>query len=154
MRILLSTPVEQPLPAVWAGFDRSLFNQLSPPFPPVDVIRFDGCLPGDVVHLRLNFLLFRQDWISDITDQQTSDEEIFFIDQGVKLPFFLSYWQHRHRLQRLPQPGNNQTLVIDDITFKTGFLLTDYLFYPLLWLQFVYRKPIYKRVFRTRKPHN
>ena len=145
MHLRLQTPVRQPLAQVWAGFDRKLFDQLAPPFPPVDVVRFDGCLTGDVVHLRLNFIVFKQDWISDIVDQQTTLDEIFFVDEGTKLPFFLRYWQHRHRLVRDTQTGG--TLVIDDITFRTPTLLTDYLFYPLLWLQFAYRKPIYKRVF-------
>lgn len=158
MHLLLKTHVRQPLPTVWAGFDRALFDRLSPPFPPVDVVRFDGCLKGDVVHLRLNFLLFRQDWISLIIDQQTitttperdrpghSDhpDEIYFIDQGTQLPFFLHHWHHRHRLLRDPAGG---TIVVDDITYRTPFRLTDYLIYPLLWLQFAYRKPIYRRVF-------
>lgn len=144
MHLILKTRVRMPLSAVWAGFDRSLFDQLSPPFPPVDVVRFDGCRTGDVVHLRLNFLLFRQDWISLITDQQTSPDEIYFVDQGTQLPFFLTYWQHRHRLLRDPAGG---TVVVDDITFQTPFRLTDYLMYPLMWLQFAYRKPIYRRIF-------
>jgi len=146
MHLLLQTPVRQPLSQVWAGFNRTLFDQLAPPFPPVEVVRFDGCLKGDVVHLRLNFIVFKQDWISDILDQQTTENEIFFVDQGTKLPFFLRYWQHRHRLVRDAQTGG--TLVIDDITFSTPTLLTDYLFYPLMWLQFAYRKPIYRRVFK------
>ncbi|MFD2934438.1 SRPBCC family protein [Spirosoma flavum] len=148
MHILLKTQVEQPLPTVWAGFNRDLFEQLSPAFPPVNVIRFDGCLPGNVVHLQLNFLLFRQDWISHIIDQQTTPDEIFFVDKGTKLPFFLAYWQHRHRLCRSSVGSGEQTVIIDDITFRTPFRLTDYLFYPILWLQFAYRKPIYRRIFR------
>lgn len=147
MHLLLETPVNQALSAVWAGFNRSLFNRLSPPFPPVDVVRFDGCQTGDVVHLRLNFLLFRQDWISVIVDQKSSADEIYFVDQGTQLPFFLTAWHHRHRLLRNPAGG---TIVVDDITFKTPFLLTDYLMYPLMWLQFAYRKPIYKKVFSGR----
>lgn len=150
MHIVLKTQVEQSLPDVWAGFDRTLFDKLSPPFPPVDVVRFDGCRKGDTVHLRLNFLLFRQDWISRIIDQQTSDDEIFFVDHGTKLPFFLTYWQHHHRLQRSADHAGDQTIIVDDITFKTPYLLTSYLLYPLLWVQFVYRKPIYRRVFRKR----
>ncbi len=150
MRLLLQTSVRQPLPQVWAGFDRKLFDQLAPPFPPVEVVRFDGCLRGDVVHLRLNFIVFRQDWVSDIIDQQSTGmpdqpDEIFFVDEGTKLPFFLRYWHHRHRLVRDTQTGG--THIIDDITFRTPSLLTDYLFYPLMWLQFAYRKPIYRRVF-------
>ena len=148
MRLRLVTQVHQSLPTVWAGFNLALFERLNPPFPPVKVIRFDGCLRGDVVHLRLNFFLFRQDWISVIVDQKSNDTEIFFVDQGNKLPFFLSYWQHHHRLLRVSDDTTgNQTSIIDDVTFKTPFLLTDYILYPLLWLQFAYRRPIYRRVF-------
>lgn len=145
MHLVLKTHVRQPPAVVWAGFDRRLFDRLSPPFPPVEVVRFDGCLRDDVVHLRLNFLLFRQDWISLIVDQQTTDQEIYFVDQGTRLPFFLASWHHRHRLLRAPDGG---TIIADDITFRTPYWLTDLLFYPLLWLQFAYRKPIYRRMFR------
>ena len=145
MHLVLKTRVGQPLTAVWTGFDRALFDRLSPPFPPVEVVRFDGCRKGDVVHLRLNFLLFQQDWISLIIDQQTGTDEIYFIDKATQMPFFLHYWQHRHRLLR---DGSGGTIIVDDITFQTPFQLTDYLMYPLLWLQFAYRKPIYRRIFR------
>ncbi len=149
MHLILETQVTSSVQQTWAGFDRQLFDQLSPPFPPVDVVRFDGCLKGDVVHLRLNFIVFKQDWISLIVDQQTirtadRTDEIFFIDEGTQLPFFLAYWRHRHRLLR---NADGLTVIVDDITFRTPFLLTDYLFYPLLWLQFAYRKPIYRRIF-------
>lgn len=147
MQIRVDTLVEQPLPAVWSGFTRSLFDRLSPPFPPVTVVRFDGCRRGDIVHLRLNFLLFRQDWISRIVDQQTGEAEIYFVDKGVQLPFFLKSWRHRHRLLRHPSGG---TVIRDDITYTTPGRLVDYLIYPLMWAQFVYRKPIYRRVFAGR----
>ncbi|GAB3989029.1 hypothetical protein GCM10028807_12990 [Spirosoma daeguense] len=149
MHIIRKTRVEKALPQVWTGFTRTLFEQLTPSFPPVNVIRFDGCKQGDVVHLQLNFILFRQDWISHIVDQQTTDEEIYFIDQGTKLPFFLTYWHHRHRLLKLQDDtSENQTLIVDDIYFRTPSRLTDMLVYPVLWLQFTCRKPIYRRVFK------
>ena len=148
MHLLLKTTVPQPLSRVWAGFDRQLFTRLSPPFPPVEVVRFDGCLPGDVVHLRLNFLLFRQDWVSVITVQETTKDEIFFIDEGKQLPFFLRAWRHRHGLLAQTGPdGQPQTVIVDDITFTTTTRLTDWLFYPLLWLLFAYRRPIYQNYF-------
>ncbi|WP_461043313.1 SRPBCC family protein [Spirosoma harenae] len=146
MRLLLKTPVDQSLPQVWAGFDRTLFEKLTPAFPPVSVVRFDGCLKDDLVHLRLNFFVFRQDWISRIVDQQTSSKEIYFTDRGIRLPFFLTYWEHHHRL--LDSGDSAQTIIIDDVTFKTPFFLTDYLLYPVLWIQFACRKPVYRRVFR------
>jgi ligand-binding SRPBCC domain-containing protein len=144
MHLLLTTRVDQSLPHVWAGFNRTLFERLNPPFPPVKVVRFDGCLPGDLVQVRLNFFLFRQDWISLITSQETTDDEISFVDQGTKLPFFLAYWHHHHRLRRTP---DNRTIIIDDITFRTPFRFTDYLIYPIMWLQFAFRRPIYRRFF-------
>ena len=143
MKLTIRTQVQSPPEAVWAGFDRQLFDRLSPPFPPVTVLRFDGCLQGDRVSLELNFLLFKQVWNSDIIDQQTTPGEIFFIDEGTKLPFFLSAWHHKHRLIS----EGTGTVIADEITFQTPNVLLDYLFYPLLWAQFVYRKPIYRTVF-------
>ena len=143
MNIKISTKVNQSLLKVWEGFNLELFSKLAPPFPPVEVKEFGGCLKGDKVHLELNFLLFKQDWISDIVDQKRTESEIYFIDEGTKLPFFLSYWKHKHRLVK----DDEGTLIVDDIIFKTPTILTDYLFYPLMYLQFLYRKPIYKKVF-------
>ena len=126
------------------GFNQELFEQLNPPFPPVRLLRFDGSQKGDVVALELDFVLFKQVWESHIVDQGQTTKEWYFVDEGVKLPFFLRYWQHRHRVV---QTGTHARIV-DDITFNTPFLLMDYLFYPVMWLQFAYRKPVYKRVFQ------
>ncbi len=143
MKLILNTDVEQAYLSVWKGFDKRLFHQLSPPFPPVRVVRFDGCLKGDVVELELNFLLFKQRWKSVIVEQQTVDSEIFFIDEGVKLPFFLRFWRHKHRIIK----SGKHAVITDEIEFRTPFLLMDYVFYPLFWIQFAYRKPIYRRIF-------
>lgn len=143
MKLILRTSVHQSYQEVWKGFNEPLFRRLNPPFPPVRVIRFDGCLKGDTVELELNFFLFKQRWKSEIVEQQTGDTEIFFIDQGVKLPFFLSYWRHRHRIIK----DGEHTVIADEIEFRTPFFLTDYLFYPLLYGQFLYRKPVYRKVF-------
>jgi ligand-binding SRPBCC domain-containing protein len=145
MKISLSTPVQHNYRQVWAGFTRELFDQLSPPFPPVKVVRFDGCQKGDTVHLRLNFLIFKLDWISSIIDQETTDQEIYFIDKGTKLPFFLSYWHHKHRIIR----DGDHSRIVDEITFRTPTLLTDFLIYPVMYGLFAYRKPIYRSVFKS-----
>jgi ligand-binding SRPBCC domain-containing protein len=143
MKLKIQTSVEKNYLQVWEGFTEDLFNQLSPPFPPVKVMQFDGCHKGDTVELELNFLLFKQRWKSLITDQQSTNTEIFFLDEGVKLPFFLTFWKHRHRIIK----NGDSTIIADEIEFRTPTLLTNYLFYPLLWLQFAYRKPIYRKVF-------
>lgn len=144
MKITLRTKVDASLPAVWQGFDESLFEKLSPPFPPVKLARFDGSHEGDVVSLELNFIFFKQKWVSHIVEQRETEEEIYFIDKGVELPFFLSFWQHKHRLIRAPQGG---TIIADEIEYRTPILLFDYLMYPVMWAQFAYRGPIYKKIF-------
>jgi ligand-binding SRPBCC domain-containing protein len=143
MRITIRTKVNQPYQQVWENFGEKLFKALNPPFPPVKLLRFDGSLKGDEVHLELSFLLFKQVWISKITDQQTLPNEIFFVDEGIKLPFFLKSWHHKHRIV---QDGSG-TVIIDEISFKTPFLPFDFLMLPAMYGQFAYRVPIYKRFF-------
>lgn len=147
MRLTFSTLVEQNHLEVKSGFDERLFKKLAPPFPPVNVKQFDGCETGDTVALELNFLIFKQQWISKITADGTSDQEFFFVDEGTKLPFFLKKWTHRHRV--IADPSGS--IIRDEIEFEAPFAWMNPLLYPVLWLQFAYRKPIYREVFRKLK---
>ncbi len=125
------------------GFTRDLFLSLNPPLPKVRLIRFDGCKTGDQVGLELNFIFFRQQWVSEIVDDEEDELVWLFVDRGVKLPFFLKSWKHKH----IVQSRNAGSEIIDDITYSTGYLVTDVLLYPLLFVQFLYRKPIYRKWF-------
>ncbi len=144
MKLRISTRVNAPLQTVKNGFNQDLFLSLNPPFPPVKLLQFDGCEKGDRVKLELNFIFFRQDWVSDITEDAETTERWYFIDEGTKLPFFLRSWKHHHSVER----NGNGSVIIDDITFSTGMILTDLLMYPALLGQFLYRKPVYKRKFQ------
>jgi ligand-binding SRPBCC domain-containing protein len=144
MKLIIETAVEQGYLDVKSGFNEALFKKLSPPFPPVEVIRFDGCTKGDQVILELNFLLFKQRWTSIITEDNTTEMEFSFVDEGIELPFFLKKWKHRHRVIST----GIQSKIRDEITFETPIGLLNYLLYPALWLQFAYRKPIYRKFFR------
>jgi ligand-binding SRPBCC domain-containing protein len=143
MKILISTRIEQDYLSVKEGFNEKLFLQLSPPFPPVRLLRFDGSATGDIVILELNFLLFKQKWVSEITDDQTDENEFYFIDEGIELPFFLKKWKHKHRILK----AGNQSIIRDEIEYQAPLGLMTLLLYPVLLLQFLYRKPIYKKVF-------
>ena len=144
MRVRIKTSVVASLETVKEGFTEDLFLKLNPPFPPVELLRFDGCKKNDVVALELNFILFRQYWISVITEDQDNESEWFFVDKGSQLPFFLKRLRHRHVVQ---QSGEG-AVIIDDITYSTGTILTDLIMYPALLGQFLYRKPVYKRIFK------
>jgi ligand-binding SRPBCC domain-containing protein len=147
MHLKLTTLVTQNYQQVAANFDEKLFKALNPPFPPVKLLRFDGSRTGDEVHLELNFLLFKQVWKSLIIEDSIQEGEIYFIDKGIQLPFFLRYWQHTHRILKQAE----HTAIIDDIQFRTPFILFDYLMYPVLYGQFFYRKPVYKKYFQRKQ---
>ncbi|MFN3998809.1 SRPBCC family protein [Algoriphagus sp.] len=144
MQIHLETHVEQGYLDVKAGFNETLFTKLSPPFPPVKLLRFDGSEKGDLVTLELNFIFFKQKWTSEIIEDNTTDLEFYFIDEGVELPFFLKKWKHKHRIIS----SGIGSIIRDEIEYEAPFGILTYLLYPALWLQFAFRKPIYKRIFR------
>lgn len=144
MRIVLKTKVEQDWKQVQNGFNESLFLQLNPPFPKVKLKRFDGSKKGDKVAMELNFGLWKDQWISTITHDKTYPTGFEFIDEGSQLPFPFKQWKHRHVVEKI----NGETYIIDDIEFSSRYTLMDPFVYPLLYLQFIYRKPVYRRVFR------
>ncbi len=144
MRLKITTRVDQNYLDVKAGFTQNLFLSLNPPFPPVKLIRFDGCKKNDIVILELNFIFFKQRWESDITFDNTDENAFEFIDQGKTLPFFLSRWHHHHVVRKVDELHSE---IIDEINFSTSYWITDILMFPALYLQFLYRKPIYKKVF-------
>ncbi|MBC8110568.1 MAG: hypothetical protein H7Y04_05860, partial [Verrucomicrobia bacterium] len=95
MNFSVKTLVRQDLKTVAENFGQDLFQKLNPPFPPVKLLRYDGNQKGNEVHMELNFIFFKQVWISLITDEFFGENEIFFIDEGKKLPFFLKSWHHK-----------------------------------------------------------
>ena len=144
MRILLSTRVQnttvnQTIPL----FNLELFLKLSPPFPKSELLQFDGCKKGDLVKLRLRLFFAWNYWDSEIIENSQTDYSWQFIDSGTRLPFFLSGWLHKHSLVQ----SENDVFVIDDIEFKAHNRLFEWLIYPALWIQFAFRKPIYRKEF-------
>ncbi|GAC1587669.1 MAG: hypothetical protein NVS3B25_03810 [Hymenobacter sp.] len=145
MHLTLRTAVGQPPAAVMAGFTRALFLALAPPFPKLELRRFDGCRRGDRVEIGLNAFGKRLAWTSLITDDGVRpDGTHYFVDEGQRLPPPLRYWRHRH----LVQPGpNNTSVIVDDLEYRTASALLDAVLYPIMWAQFAWRKPIYRRWF-------
>ncbi|MEL6945100.1 MAG: hypothetical protein AAFO82_20780, partial [Bacteroidota bacterium] len=78
MKIVITTDVEQDYQTVWSRFDEQLFTALKPPLMPLQLLRFDGSLKGDEVHLKIAGQL----WIAEIIEQAELPEEIYFVDKG------------------------------------------------------------------------
>lgn len=149
MIIYLETYVHRSSDVVIRNFNKDLFNALNPPFPPVKVKEFGGSSVGEKLHLEFNFIFFKQDWVGEITESYREEDDSFmtFTDEGKKLPFFLKSWKHKHTVKS----SGEGALIIDHIHYRTPFLLFDYLMYPFMYLQFLYRNPMYKRYFRQLK---
>ncbi|MFK7808329.1 MAG: hypothetical protein AB8F74_11055, partial [Saprospiraceae bacterium] len=86
----------------------------------------------------------RTEWISHITDHGHDDKEAYFIDEGKKLPWPLSYWKHKHIVRKIDE---DHSMIVDDITYEAGNALMSLLMYPGMWLGFAPRAGIYKSYF-------
>lgn len=143
--IHLKTNVKSSLANVRAGFHKELFLALSPSFPRVKLHLFEGCEKGNRVQLSLNFGVFAQTWHGLVTESNEAEGQWYFIDEGVSLPFPLKTWRHKHLVTE-----NGQTkgaCIHDIINYSTGNALLDILVYPGYLALFLYRKPIYKKLF-------
>lgn len=143
MKLRIKTHVRNHYLQVKDSFDERLFLALNPPFPIVKLLTFDGCSKGDMVSLELDFLVFKQIWTSEIVSDSISESMFLFIDEGRKLPFFLKSWSHKHYILN---DGPNASQIIDEVDFNTPWFLPAIILYPMLYLQFLYRRPIYKRI--------
>lgn len=144
MRVKIQTKVRKNYIEVFQGFDIHLFMKLKPPLVGLNVKRFDGCKKGDIVSVELSILGTKQTWISEITENAEKTNEIFFIDEGKVLPSPLRYWKHKHVIQK----SIDSSVIIDDIRYSTNSKILDFLLFPLIFLQFYYRKPVYKSYFK------
>lgn len=144
MNIRIKTKVNKSYEEVFQRFDIHLFMKLKPPLIGFNVKRFDGCKKGDELHIELKILGLKQNWISMITESGKNESEIYFTDKGTILPKPIKYWEHRHIIQKFI----DSSIIIDDICYRTNSKILDYLLFLLIFIQFYYRKPVYKLYFR------
>jgi len=141
MNITLRSKVKGELIAIYNRFDDNLFRYLLPPG--AQLIEFGGSKKGDVVHLKLPIA---GEWVSEITENGASEDTCYFIDEGRELPFPLKKWKHKHILHR----AGNSTIIEDNMNFSTGYIITNILFYPILFLSFLPRLWQYNHYFQRR----
>ncbi len=144
MKIYIATEVEGNYKYVFSRFDKNLFLALKPPLIQLRLIRFDGCHTGDRVELKLGMFGIQQVWNALIVELQETEKEIYFVDEGQQIPPPIKQWRHKHSLIKMEE---DKTLIVDDIEYATGLRLLDILIYPIMYLQFWYRKPVYRRYF-------
>ena len=143
MNLILKTKVRGNYIDIINKFDLDLFTALAPPGPKMEIVEFSGSKKGDRVHIR--FLSpIKTEWISDITADEINETEAFFIDEGTTLPFPLKYWKHKHLIRKIDEENSE---IIDDITYRGVNSLITLLMYPAMFLAFFPRKRIYQKYF-------
>lgn len=145
MKLILKATIDQSMKKVFEAFDEKLFEYLLPPG--AKLLRFDGSKKGDIVHLKLPVT---GEWVSEITEDHKGADRCYFIDKGVKLPFPLKSWTHRHIVHK----ANGGSVIEDNMEFSTGMKLLDRMIYPFIYLAFSPRKKQYKAYFEDYKPHD
>lgn len=118
--------------------------KLKPPFAGLIINRFDGCKTGDIVDITVSSFGIKKNWVSEITEHKISENEAIFVDTGIKLPPPLKKWQHLHKIEK----SIDSSIIFDDISYETGSKITDLLIFPLLFLAFYSRKPVYRKYFK------
>jgi ligand-binding SRPBCC domain-containing protein len=147
LKFSLQTTINATIDEVWKQFDKELLEKLSPPCPLIRISTFDGCEVNDKVVIDMNFLITKTSWSSLIIENQNSETEKYFIDQGIKMPFGLTHWKHKHGLKK---SDDCTTIIIDTIEFNTNYLILDYILFPLFYGMILYRKPLYKKLLSTK----
>jgi ligand-binding SRPBCC domain-containing protein len=143
MNIQLKAKVDGNYKDIMHRFDRELFEALKPANAKMEIVEFTGSKKGDKVHLRFHSPI-KAEWISHITSHGENEQEAFFVDEGVTLPFPLAYWKHRHIVQKITE---DTSYIIDDMTFKGVNGLFSLLLYPAIYIGFYPRKRIYRDYF-------
>lgn len=124
-------------------FDRDLFEALKPKGATMEIVKFTGSKKGDLVHIRF-VRPFKAEWISKITEHGSDGKEAYFVDEGEVLPFPLKKWKHVHRVEKLDEENS---IIVDDITFSSNNKLLDLFLYPMMYIGFKPRNKVYKKYF-------
>lgn len=143
MNVTLKAKVKGNYKEVMSRFDKDLFEFLKPKDAQMEIVEFTGSKKGDKVHLRFDKPV-KMEWISHITDDVETDQECYFVDEGVVLPAILGYWKHIHIVRKIDEHNSE---IIDDMTFKAKWSFLTIFLYPGILIAFSPRKKLYQAYF-------
>ena len=135
------TPLE-----VYSIFDFELLSALSPPFVKTEALVYEGNKTGDRIAFMLHSPLGRWNWTGRITENHISENVIYFTDEGEKMPLGLTAWKHTHKLIK----SDKGCTIEDRIVYQGKNHFHTVFIFPLIWSQFIYRKPLYEAIIRKR----
>lgn len=129
---------------VYGVFNDRLLTALSPPLAKPLTKQYGGNRPGDRLHFVLRTPLGAKDWTGQVTEESRTESEIYFVDEGHQMPFGITRWKHKHRLIKT----SFGTQIRDEVQFDAKNSLLAVFLFPAIWLQFLYRKPLYEKTIK------
>lgn len=127
-------------------FDFDLLRELSPPLMKPHALIYEGNRPGSRIHFRLATPSGVKNWIGKIDGYGESENEIWFSDEGIEIPFGIKTWKHKHRLMKT----DYGTIIRDEVEVEFIRPWTALFKLPGIWLQFIYRKTLYEKIITRR----
>jgi ligand-binding SRPBCC domain-containing protein len=147
MKLIFKTKISLPFQTIKEHFNQELFVYLAPGIIPFNLKRFDGCKPGDEVHIDLGVAPLKQNWVSIITSDENSEDGWSFVDEGRVLPWPLKYWKHHHRVDKISE---NESCIVDDIIYECSPSFLTPIMKLFFWPMFAIRPKRYKKFFKDK----
>ena len=139
-RLVIKTKVKGSPKKIYSRFNKDLLLKLTPPIMDMEVTRFDGNNIDDQIHIVTNIFGLYQSWQNEIIEFYETENEVYFIDQGILIPDPLKSWRHKHIIIKKDEL---HSMIIDQVFYTTGSKIIDKLLYPIIFALMYYRKPIY-----------
>jgi ligand-binding SRPBCC domain-containing protein len=140
-KIFIRCEVAVPFEQVCAGFNKQLLEALSPALMKLRILRYDGQRKGDKFSMQLGPKIFNIRWEGMVSAAGQTPGTYWFEDVGLKLPFPLKHWKHKH----LVRTSGQGAVIMDIVSFSTGNSFIDMCCYPLLKNMFQARISKYQR---------
>tara|TARA_Y100000994_G_C15588943_1_gene399761 strand:+ start:190 stop:630 length:441 start_codon:yes stop_codon:yes gene_type:complete len=132
----------QPTDKVINAFHNIKFVKFLMLLQPIRIINWDGIENKQKAAFYLWFFGWRKFEVEH-SNYKKSNNQLSFIDQGLKLPLGIKTWHHEH----IVKTHNKGTLIIDKLKFSHSQQLTGFLIYPLLVFPIFIRHILYKIYF-------
>ncbi|MBN2694855.1 hypothetical protein JXR93_09355 [bacterium] len=130
MKIEIKHKISGDLKAQFKKMNKELFMFLNPRFIPLKIDVFEEISKNSIFRLKVMF--FR--WDGVISEYVIDDNESYFVDEGVKLPFPLKKWRHKHILKKI----DNELFLIEDVEVDSYFIFRPF-------VKYFFRKMLEKR---------
>lgn len=121
MKIEVKHKISGDLKTQFKKMNKELFKFLNPKFIPLKIDVFEEISKNSIFKLRI--LFFK--WNGVVSEYVIGDNESYFVDEGVILPFPLTKWRHKHILKKI----DNQLFLIEDVEVDSYLVFQPFVKY-------------------------